>query len=373
MRMKRAWKRWNGLRRRQSIGSNAGHFNFALFDGIDRFSGFAIQIEQMPELGRLHERRDTGAISWMLEQYRLRGNIVVPHIVADSLKVPPHLTRCRVEGDHRARVVVEPFTLTAVIVGRRVACRNKNKAALFINREHRPRIGRSSAITNHLSRFVRGLDERFAWRQRIPTPPQVTRVRIVGPHHTAGRVGANVVEYECAGDQHAIDDGRRRRHAVFTRVAVADASSKINHPVFAKATTRRAVICVEGNHPRVERAHKDFLTTAFADRHVGIHPVRHTAARDDVHPRGINLGVEHPSLFPRIGVEGNHLIARRANVERVVYEDRCVLEGGSKFGFAAIIDIARVVHPSDFKGVHVVAIDLGERRISRTRTVGAVG
>ena len=84
-RRRRGWKR---LRRRRHLTGDIAPGHGPLLDRNQRLAGLAIEDEQMAGLGSDGDRRDGAAVLAPVEEDRRRGDVVVPEIVVNGLKVP---------------------------------------------------------------------------------------------------------------------------------------------------------------------------------------------------------------------------------------------------------------------------------------------
>ena len=127
-----------GLGGRQLLARDVSGRNRALLDRVERLSRVAVEQEEVAHLGDLGDAGAARTHALDLEERRLGGHVVVPHVVVDGLEAPDRMPVGDGQGHDRARVVVEPLTHRGRQVGRRIAGRNEDQASLGIGREHRP-------------------------------------------------------------------------------------------------------------------------------------------------------------------------------------------------------------------------------------------
>ena len=162
---------------------------------------------------------------------------------------------------------------------------------------------------------------------------------VEGAHDAPWRVRADVVGDHAARHDEFPDQRRRRGDAVLAGQAAADAGCQIDLSAHAETRTGLARRRIERDQARVEGAQEDALVAGCGFRRAGIDAVGDTAAGHEVQPLHVDLRIEAPALGPRRRVECDHAVSRRTDVERVLHQDRRVLEGGADQGLAAVIDV----------------------------------
>jgi hypothetical protein len=313
-------------------------------------------------LRHLHQRRDRLSAIRKIEECGLRRHVVVPHIVVHGLEAPDHLAVRSVQGHHRAREVVEATAIATVVVGRGIPGRGKDKTALWIDRQDRPHI-RGAPAVDVLAGGRIELHRALARRDGVPAPAQLAATRVVSAHHPGGRIAAAVVEHVAARHHEVADHHRRRGDAVLPRIHAPNALTQVDLALLAEIFTGLPAMRIQRDQTRVERAHEDAPRAAAPGLAPGIVPGGNTTAHLQVTRGRVQLGVEAPAFAASVGIERDHAIERRAQVERVVHEDRCVLERARCQAGGAVVVIAGVIDPGDLELPNVVLVDLSERRV----------
>src|SRR6185503_7498041 len=114
----REWRR--SERERLRLGAalalerRRGHL--AILDREEWLSVLAIEHEDVPGLGDLRERVDASSVAGHGDERRRSGEVEIPEVVLDRLKVPDAPTRARVEREHRVgeEIVAVPIRTVEV-------------------------------------------------------------------------------------------------------------------------------------------------------------------------------------------------------------------------------------------------------------------
>ena len=155
-----------------------------------------------------------------------------------GLETPPHLAGDRIKGHHRGGIeLAEPRAVRSPIVGRCIAGRQIDQAKLGIKGRGRPDIGRAARIGLALRRQL--ADGRIA---QIPSPRQLARHRIKGPHD-ARRLGQFLIVRHPATKNHLIaNHGRHGGLEIEAGLDRSDTGREVNLAALAKAGAKRARI-----------------------------------------------------------------------------------------------------------------------------------
>jgi hypothetical protein len=124
--------------------------------------------------------------------------------------------------------------------------------------------------------------------------------------------------------------------------------------VIAFAARRR----VQRQQLAVDCAGEDALRARRTRRRLAVLPVGHAAAGDDGGAANVRLGVVHPLLRPRDRIERHDAIARRAEIKRVIGEDRRRLDGEIDIRIGHR-QVAGAIGPGDLEVSHILRRDLG--------------
>ena len=263
------------------------------------------------------------------------------HVVADDLEVPDALARGRVERDERIgkQIVAQPVGPIEVTRGR--PGRHIDEAPRLVERHPGPAVGAAAVLPGALR--PRGVPEFARMRNGVEGPAQRARPHVVGANVTRG--GRQPLA-DAAADDHQIlvdDSGRRESHALRLRIA-AEILAQVDPPGGAEGIERLSRRGVERVN-EVADSGKDAPIAA-------LRPVHHPAVR----PAPADAGVELPFPDAGGGVDGKQLVGRGVAVEDVADDEGLRLQCAR---------LAGVVGPGDFELLHVGAVDLRQRGVSR--------
>ena len=247
-----------------------------------------------------------------------------------GLECPYQLARRRAQGNDGIGVAVVPESQHAVIVRGGAARRDEHEVALRVCRERRPCV-RAAALVRQLASPLAVGGIALLLRYRIPRPAELAGSRIEAPHFAACRVRAAVVADRRTGDDDAVDDDWGRRHRVrlcsnggMRRPALRStipATPNPEHSAPSRASTAMSWDCAVAT--KIRRRHAA-PAAAASSSHVDT-------------PRGeISIGhvtrdlwIEYPAFPPSGRIERDDASERRADIHRVVYDQRRRLERGS--------------------------------------------
>ena len=313
----------------------------------------------------------------------LGRGIEVPQVVMHCLEVPGDLAAVSVQGDHGAGIVIQPLlqgaAQAAEIVGSAVAGGHEYQLALGVDRYDGPHVG--GALLEALAGIRQvGVD---AGGQRVPVPGQLATAHIESPHHTAGRIGAAVVQHLGPGDHQVAEDSRWRGDGVFAGSVFSQAQAQVQLAALAEVLTGLAGAPVQRDEAAVQGAREDPVLAGLAPGQ-GILPAADAAAVGERHRADIDLWVIDPALAPGGGVQGEHPVEGGAVVQGIVDHDGRYLQGALRHGpvavpesaagpaLAGFADIAGAMLPQQFQLLHVGGGDLGQGRVMATPRAGAV-
>jgi hypothetical protein len=279
----------------------------------------------------------------------------------DHLEAPHHQAGVRAEGHDRVRPPVVALAGAAPVVGARAAGGDEDEPALRVDREGRPRVARAGAR----SRLARP-------GNRVPGPAERAAAGVEAPHDATLHVDGAIVADRGADHDHVAAHRGGRRHLVVAEVAEIDAAGQIDLAAGAEPGARRAVVGVERDEARVERAHEDpGAARARARRRV---PPRRHPARGDlrVAVRAIEGRVVLPELGPGARIERDRVVVGRAEEQLALDQDRGGLEGGLAIERGAPAERAGPERPRDLEPVDVRPVDLRRGGVAGPAGVVAV-
>ena len=249
-------------------------------------------------------------------------------------------------------------TVAAIIVRAGRGRRQEGKARFRIDRDAGPDIGGAGLVFLVLGNDVEGPLQRAgagidaidgAGILDLPLPV------IAGPAH----------------DQRVFIDGGRLDQAHLPFVVGVVEAIDIDDAVLAEAGTGLAGVGIHAVQLALHGADIDHLLAGLAGRGHRRRPIGDAAILQAlVFQTAGAAGVIAPLLRAGVGLDREDLVARRADIHRVVHEQRRGAPGG---GMGARTDIAGVEFPRLLQVLHIVGGDLGGGRIFLRLLVAAKG
>src|ERR1019366_2680292 len=144
----REWFRFLGqrLRRRSLLPRNRAGWIRLLVNGIQRFSGEAIEQVQVTLLSSLRHRFHGFALVRHAKQCRRRGKISIPDVVVYSLKVPQRFASTGVERQQRVGIKIIANAIAAIEIHDCRTGRRIYNSVLDVDRHACPIVGRSRSF-----------------------------------------------------------------------------------------------------------------------------------------------------------------------------------------------------------------------------------
>ncbi len=259
------------LRRPRLLAWDVALRNHALLDAEHRLAGDAVEDEDEPHLGELHDGGNGPPAARDVHQDRLRRQVVVPDVVVDQLPMPAQVAGRRVECDQRVGVEVGPGPIAAVEVVRRGTERQEHQASRLVDAHRRPDVDAGAPLPGILGPRV------VAWLSRprhgVEQPPLLSRPHIKRAH-VSGRATRHALRRHGADDDQVAVNRRRRGHAVLLALARVDARAQIEDSACTERPTQPPRRRVNRHESTVTRPREDRGLGA-----VGALPQRHTAMR----------------------------------------------------------------------------------------------
>ena len=129
----------------------------------------------------------------------------------------------------------------------------------------------------------------------------------------------------------------------------------IDRPAGAEIRARLASRGIQGDQSTVQRSVQQApLRAVLPKAHPAIRPEVVTLVQVDAR-------IERPALRPRLGVETEHAVVRRRDVQRPVRHQRRAFVSGTRRVDRAIAYLAAMMRPSRLQFGDVVAVDLSQR------------
>ena len=267
-----------------------------------RLTSLTVQGKGHAHFADLYHRRHALAINGEINQGRLGGCVVVPHIVVHQLVMPHHFTGIAIECNHRAGVVVQAIAMTAIVIWLGVARGQEHQVALFVHGQNRPHIGGAcypGAVFTAL---------RHARRHRVPCPCPLACSRIVGMHDTTGGICAQIIEHVRAGDDFVAQDRGRRGNAKFTRVVFGLPLAGIYLAIVAKIGATLASACIQRDQACIQRAHHNAVFTVTGL--TGLPATHPSAVGENLRAVVVHIGLKAPALLAGTRIQSKHVIKR---------------------------------------------------------------
>lgn len=133
---------------------------------------------------------------------------------------------------------------------------------------------------------------------------------------------------------------------------------------------------VESDEARIKCGFKDAAAAGLPFRASWIQPGGDTATDEAIAiiSSEFNHGIEDPELLACFRIDGKDAIEGGGEVERAIHKNGGCFEAAALLAVAAVGNIADMGSPGNLQIGHIVAIDLGERRITHaTGVVTVVG
>ncbi|MGY3451999.1 hypothetical protein ACVILH_004341 [Bradyrhizobium sp. USDA 4353] len=303
-------------------------------------------------MGGLHQSRDLLPVDGDVHQGRRGVDVVVPDVVMHPLPRPDDLAGLEIERRRRGGERDLLGAVAAPVVRGGAGDREIDQSERLIDRHARPHIGGAGA-----RRDVR--------RQRGERPLSLAGLRIDGEDGAGRRFGIGPV---LAGPaENDVIAGDRRRLQQRQRIFVVDVVPLVDveDALVREALAELSGIGVHGEELRVHGAEIDDLLARLAGDGIGRLPIGDAAVlqRRLCQRLQRRLGIEGPFDLAGPGVQRDHAIERRADVQRVVCKDG---GGGPDAGrplAGAVGHITGVILPDLHQRFDVVGRDLSEGRV----------
>ncbi len=305
-----------------------------------------------------------------VQQHRLRGHVIVPDVVVGGLEAPLLAARGDLESHHCGRI---DFRLTRTmgtpVVRRGVPRRQVDEAEFGVDRRRRPDVRGAAGVGLALGRQ---LGDRVV--ADVPGPGDLAGPDVEGAHRAGRFLEFLVVHHPAAEDNLVAGHGGLRGGHVEVGLHRTEADLQVDDAVLAEAGAALAGGGVEREQTRVGGRGQDASGAErlggrrFArlrNRRRRRFPVADAAAA--VPEARLHLRVVAPPLLAGVGVDGDHHIGRRAEVEGVADLLRRVLVLR-----AAVGRLAGAEGPGDLQLADVAAGDLVERCEALAAGVAAV-
>ena len=171
------------------------------------------------------------------------------------------------------------------------------------------------------------------------------------------------------------DSGRRRDLITAAELRPVDHSARqIHRAAGAEIRARLAGFAVDGNQARVDGAFEDPQLARRAAGSFGIAPGRHSARGHlGIIVRAVHIWIVGPLLGAARGVQRDHAVERRGQVERAIDQNRGRLEGRLLVELGFRLQGSRVIGPHRPQPGDIFARELFERRIARAGRVASIG
>jgi hypothetical protein len=330
------------------------------FDGKERRAGDAIEEVDDSLLGGLGDGVDAPAVAIDSDERGRSGEVAIPDVVMDSLKMPEAAAGGGVEGEERVGEEVVANAVASVEIEDGGAGGDVDDTALSIEGHAGPVVGSAGGLP-------------CAGRPGFVAVFAGARDGMEGPAEGAGAnvEGADVAGRRGMGFGVASSDDDE----VFVNEAGSGESDGLLIVRFAQAFAEidAAVVAEGGNGatgPRVESV--EVVEDAGEDAAVVVvgaaRPVREAAGGLGCAANGavvtIDGGVEFPEQSAGGGIEGDDFVGRRAGVEDVSDDEGVGLD---------VALFSGVVLPRDFELGDVGAVDLRERGVMVAVAIAVVG
>lgn len=252
-------------------------------------------------------------------------------------------------------------------VRRLVAHGDVHQAQALVHTGHRPGVGR---VANILAPGRQGRG--FVRVARVPVPHQLAAVDVEPEDHTGRFVGGVVVGYAGRSHKDAVSDHGGRGWVEGAPLDGSLTGFQVHHATLAEAGAGLAGIGIDCHEGSVGGGGVN-AARALADggrigsgAPIGGGIVIGDAATDHVlivTGIAVDAWVEAPALAAGVGVEGDHDVVRRADVEHAVGLERGDLVG-HLVRVARALEVAGVELPSAFQAGYVGRRDLAQRCIT---------
>ena len=340
----------------------------SLLDGPHGLPRPPVQDEGEGLLGDQRDGLDRAPVNDQVHQDRGRGGVVVPDPVVDGLVVPDPLPGGRIQRNQALGEEVLAWPVAAVVVACAQLDGQVDVPQRGVGAQRGPHGGvarvRPGIVFPGVVSVLAGLGD------GVEGPAKLARDRVEAAHVAGGHLGGGGRTTGGQGradhDNPVHDDRRRtgpdwRAHQV--QVA-AQAEAQVDHAVVPEARDRSPRSGIQRDQMEARRHHED------ARPRVRRRPVGDAPAR--IPSRGRAVPFVHavgPQGLAGTCVDGHD----RATVSRRGVQD----VAGHEWRGAVVVLWARTVvggrpAPRDLQGVHVVAVDLIERRVAGAAGVAPV-
>ena len=304
---------------------------YRLFGGpaAEQFAGLAVEDEDTALLGRHHQRRHLVAVAVReIDQRGLAARIIVPDVHMRGLEMPHRLAgrgiQCHDAGGplvHGRRARARPVIAGGVGHGQ------IDHVELVVAHGGGPHIWRAAHV------FAVALHGRVDVRiARVPDPGRLAGHGVVGLDDARRCVAALAVDGLVPGDEHAVDDYRRRVDRNIAGRVIAQMIGDRELAVAAEIPAELAGTGIDFDQARILRAVNDTRRAGRlavrARGQAGGLCLRHVVIGHAATGRGIrnvllgDLGVVDPVLFPGGGIQRDDLAQRGAQVHRIADLER---------------------------------------------------
>ena len=176
----------------------------------NRFAGLPVKDKQLATLGWHDNGFAALATDCQVNQRGLGGHVVVPNVVMGGLKMPSGQSGFRIDGDHRAGVLIHHLcAMAAEIIWCRVTRWHIDQPEFIVGGCQTPYIGCAASVGLALGR-----QRRITLASHIPSPSKFSRARVVCPDNAGWLVGFLIISNPAAYHEYATGESRRRRDEV---------------------------------------------------------------------------------------------------------------------------------------------------------------
>ena len=316
-------------------------------DREERRPARAVEQEHVTRLGDLGDRVDRPAVAAHGDEVRGCGQVPIPDVVPDELKMPDARAGFRLECDEGVGEQVVPAAVGPIVVVRRRARGHEHEAPVHVERHPGPVIG-GAGIRPRV--FRPGFVPELSWPgNRVEGPAQRPGSHVVRPH--VARRRREALRRPAADDEQVPVDDPWRPERDHQLLAGPEAVPHVDSPALAErrnGVSRRGVQGIE----KLLHRDEDPLVRAIA-------PVDDSACATTFAPHlSPPVRVEAPQQLAGSGLEGHGSEAHRRGVQDSAHHDGIDLQLGTRD------PVAGVERPRHFEMRDVLARDLLQGRVS---------